>query len=85
MWIEGSGITPDKIREELANISVALPIDERVKRAANISIGSVFDNTSMAYQLLNKGKINAGGNSGTTKSGKTDSDDKSDAMTSYLM
>lgn len=43
----------EKIREELENIVPTLPIEERVRRAANNAFGSVIDSTSLAYKLLN--------------------------------
>jgi hypothetical protein len=54
MWTEGSGLNEEVLMSELENISSSLSIDERVKRAANITLGTVFDTTSLAYSLLNK-------------------------------
>lgn len=43
----------DKIREELSNIVATLPLEDRVRRAANNAFGSVLDSTSLAYKVLN--------------------------------
>lgn len=40
------------IREELKYITSELPMDERVKRAANNVLGSKYDPTSLAYKAI---------------------------------
>lgn len=62
----------EKIREELSNIVTTLPIDERIRRAANNALGSALDSTSLAYKILNN--KNSGIASGSTNKSTTKSD-----------
>lgn len=43
----------EKIREELGNIVTSIPLDDRIRRAANNALGSALDSTSLAYKILN--------------------------------
>ena len=54
------------IKEELANISSSLPIDERVRRAATVSLWNPSDKESLAYNLLLSWVASNGRNSTTS-------------------
>lgn len=45
----------ERIREELQNISTSLPVEERIRRAATVSLWNPIDKQSLAYQLLLNG------------------------------
>lgn len=42
----------ERIEKELEYVSTALPIDERIRRAATASLGNPMDKQSLAYNLL---------------------------------
>ena len=73
----------EKILEELANISSSLPIKERVSRAITLAWGNAFDSKSLAYQILNKGKVNSGSSTQNTKE-KTEVEIKTSALSDYI-
>jgi predicted Zn-dependent peptidase len=43
------------IKSEVVNISTSLPVEERIRRAATVSIGNPMDRQSLAYNLLLNG------------------------------
>lgn len=45
----------ERIEKELEYVSTALPIDERIRRAATASLGNPMDKQSLAYNLLLNG------------------------------
>lgn len=47
----------DRIRTELENISSNLNVEERVRRAATVSLWNPMDKESLAYNLLQNGQI----------------------------
>lgn len=53
MFWANAEVMREKIKEELANVSTTLPIDERVRRAATISLWNPMDLKSLAYSFLN--------------------------------
>ena len=52
LFAQGSDAMIARIDAELEFISNKLPIDERIKRAASIAMGSPVDTTSLAYSIL---------------------------------
>lgn len=45
----------ERIEKELEYVSTALPIDDRIRRAANATLGNPMDKQSLAYNLLLNG------------------------------